>query len=221
MLTYKVFLRPLAMRGVFASRSVLIALCAVLAVPAAALADSDGYYCVGPDYLAYQFGLGALPIASHRLSIVRLTSAGILADTVRFDLPQFQVHGMICDARTIRIAAYDAIYTVQLDEARRPTSFTKSAAIGSAVPIEMVRAQRNLAGLGYSFDYRDWGKTVRRALLTGPDAHAFVLEFVPDSVKPTHCTTQVTTTVLELDATGRVLRSRRVFRGPAYKACGE
>jgi hypothetical protein len=35
-----------------------------------AYADSDGYYCIGRGYLAYQFGFAAPPTRPHRLSVI-------------------------------------------------------------------------------------------------------------------------------------------------------
>lgn len=33
-------------------------------------ADSDGYYCDGQGYLAYQFGMAPPPVAPHRLHVL-------------------------------------------------------------------------------------------------------------------------------------------------------
>jgi hypothetical protein len=194
---------------------------AALLAPSAALADSDGYFCVGPGYLAYQFGMSGPPVAPHRLFVVRLNSDGIASDTMSFELPQFQVHGMLCGATDIRVAAYDAIYTVSLDRSQKPTGFVKVAIPRGQMPIELLRAQRNLGSLGYLFDYKDWGRKVRRSLAQEPSGHEFVLEFVPDPVKPGQCSTEVTTSILEIDANNHVLTARRLFRGLAHRACGE
>jgi hypothetical protein len=97
---------------------VLVAVCG----PAVASADSDGYYCIGRGYLAYQFGFAAPPVAPHRLHIVRFGSSGLRAPIV-FDLPQFQVQGIVCSDRTVRLAAYNATYTVYLDEESRPLRY--------------------------------------------------------------------------------------------------
>ena len=40
-----------------------------------AYADSDGYYCIGRGYLAYQFGLAAPPTRPHRLTVIRLATS--------------------------------------------------------------------------------------------------------------------------------------------------
>jgi len=208
------------MRRTLSGSAKLVAFGACLLAPKAAFADSDGYYCVGPDYLAYQFGLAAPPVAPHYVYVVHLGRSGVMAEPMKLELPQFQVHGMICDAGAVRIAAFDGIYTVRLEVSGRPVRYTKEDRARGTVPMEMVRAQRNLAALGYLFEYKDWGKTIRRSLHSVHHSE-FVLEFVPDPVKPEECSTNVTTTLLELDANGRTIGSRRIFRGPAHRACGE
>ena len=40
-------------------------------------ADSDGYYCVGHDFIAYQFGFAAPPVGPHRLFVVRFGGSWI------------------------------------------------------------------------------------------------------------------------------------------------
>ncbi len=59
-------------------------------------ADSDGYYCIGRDYIAYQFGFAPPPIAQHRLYIIRVGGAAGIGEPAMFELPQFQVHGLLC-----------------------------------------------------------------------------------------------------------------------------
>jgi hypothetical protein len=197
-----------------------IAICVTLLAPREARADSDGYFCVGRDYLAYQFGLAAPPVTPHWLYVVRLTQGGLSADTVRIALPQFQVRGMRCDAAMVTVFAYDAEYRVTLDDSHRPVSVTKGP-ISSAVPRPPAAlGNGNLARLGYSFSFRDWGKTIRRPLGQQPGGNQFVLEFVPDPMKAEECQTQVTTHILLLDPSGAVIAKRQVFRGIALRACG-
>ena len=48
-------------------RVLIVAFVALSCVPGVAYADSDGYYCAGPGYLAYQFGMAPKSVAPHRL----------------------------------------------------------------------------------------------------------------------------------------------------------
>src|SRR4029077_19139662 len=69
-------------------------------------ADSDGYYCVGRGYLAYQFGFAAPSPKPHRRSVIRFSGTSGIELPVVLDLPQFQVHGMQCGEEWIDVAAF-------------------------------------------------------------------------------------------------------------------
>jgi hypothetical protein len=94
----------------------------LLAFSGTAFADSDGYYCVGRGFIAYQFGFAAPPARQHRVYVISFGPSGMTSPAV-LELPQFQVHGMLCANQVIQIAAYDAIYTVHLDSMNRPTDY--------------------------------------------------------------------------------------------------
>lgn len=90
--------------GIVIAASTLIAL-------DAAHADSDGYYCVGPDYMAYQFNQPGFPDA-HKLFVVPFDDGA--AKIVRHEtrLPDFQVHDMRCADKHIRIVGWDTLHDV-------------------------------------------------------------------------------------------------------------
>jgi hypothetical protein len=85
--------------------------CWVFAAPPAA-ADSDGWYCVGPGYLAYEirFSLGA---RAPELRIVRV-GQGRIAEPLGVPLDDFQVHGMRCGETRIELWGFEAYYVVHL-----------------------------------------------------------------------------------------------------------
>jgi hypothetical protein len=96
---------------------------AVLATanPGVAHADSDGYYCIGPSYLAYQFAMAS--VAPHLLYVIRTNGPEGIPEPAVLELPQFQVHGMRCGDRSIDVAAFTAAYRVMLDESDRPIRY--------------------------------------------------------------------------------------------------
>jgi hypothetical protein len=111
---------------------ILCAVAIVLLSPlgsSAAYADSDGYYCIGRGYLAYQFGYAAPPVGPHRLFVLPLGPSAKIEPPTILDIPQFQVHGMLCGDRVIQLAAYDAIYTnrARRDESARAVRFDSLA----------------------------------------------------------------------------------------------
>ncbi len=73
-----------------------------------ARADSDGYFCVGRDYLAFELrgGLSSEGTA-HVLRVVRFGSQGIrLAGEVL--LEDFQPHRMVCGDEQVRIGGFSS-----------------------------------------------------------------------------------------------------------------
>ncbi len=70
-------------------------------------ADSDGYYCVGPDYLAYQLrgGLSTNEVTAHVLRVVRFGKGGIRL-LGELTLPDFQPVKFLCEADTVRIGGF-------------------------------------------------------------------------------------------------------------------
>jgi hypothetical protein len=187
-----------------------IALVALLAQPASA--DSDGYFCAGPDYLAYQFGLAAPPVAPHQLFIVRLGDHGGISEPVAISLPQFQVHGMRCRDRAVDILAFDSLHTVTFDEAGQYLGRTAVATAGEMMP-PWSAASRNLAGL--SAAAREL-QPERHTLRTTADGRRFVLEIEAARGGINECATAITARIVEFDTQSRVLNARIVYEGPGY-----
>jgi hypothetical protein len=81
------------------------------------------YYCTSRGYLAYQFGMAPLPVASHRLYVLRIGTAAGIAEPAELELPQFQVHGLRCGEGWIDVASFTATYHVTLDGLARPIRY--------------------------------------------------------------------------------------------------
>jgi hypothetical protein len=193
-------------------------LCAGLALPvlllaAPAWADSDGYYCVGPDYLAYQFGLAAPPVAPHRLYVVRLGGEQGMAEPTAIQIPQFQVHGMLCGERTVQLEAFDALYTVRLDASRHPVRYETAPLDDAQKHLLSGGRQSRLGGFGFSTKGL---AQERRPLMTDASGHAFTLEIEPRPSGPNRCDTEITTRLLESDVSRKVVREQVVFRGKGF-----
>lgn len=67
----------------------------VIAFPKSASADSDGYYCAGRGFLAYEQRVAA-PRITHELRIVYFESGRSIEAAPPVILEDFQVHGMRC-----------------------------------------------------------------------------------------------------------------------------
>ena len=75
------------------------------------MADSDGSFCIGPDYLAYEISFSIDPIG-HRLYILRFDDSARWKDPLRIDLPEFNAPPMRCEYEAIVLASWDAIHYV-------------------------------------------------------------------------------------------------------------
>lgn len=99
------------------STEIVLVVAAGIALCGVARADSDGYYCAGPGYLAYQWNGMSIPTSGHVLRIVALDGRDEEPDEVA--LESFQVHGMKCSAERVELRGWNAIYSVVLSKERR------------------------------------------------------------------------------------------------------
>jgi len=158
----------------------------VLAAPA--WADSSGYYCVGRDYIAYQFGFAAPPVAPHRLYVIRLGGAAGIAEPAVVELPQFQVHGIVCTERSVQLAAADTIYTVQLDSKGLPVRYETTPWLDHQhTPPQFVGHSQKLGGWS-----RPGGALTAEWVSLMKDAarHEFILEIEPKDSTSERCVTR-------------------------------
>jgi hypothetical protein len=182
-----------------------------------AYADSDGYYCVGRGYLAYQFGMAPQPVAPHHLYVLRIGTSSGIPEPMAIGLPQFQVHGLHCGDGWIEVAAFTAIYRVTLDEAAKPTRYAvRPLAEGQQIPSEFW-PQRNL-GMG-SRGAED-SKPARVSLGMKTDGGQYFLEMTGEPVPSDRCQTALTSRLVETDRNGREIRERIIFQGRGRRECG-
>ena len=111
---------------------VLVAL-AVAMLPSKALADSDGYFCVGRGYLAYERRFAAAP-ARHQLQVVRFGGTrGIVADAPVL-LDDFQVHGMRCTSQRVEIVGWHTTYLVDVSGSASPVAVEQRGVSNGTTP---------------------------------------------------------------------------------------
>ena len=91
-----------------------------LVVPQLARADSDGYYCIGHGYVAYETRFSSQP-SKHLLHVIRFSSTEGIVRIAPIALEDFQVHGMTCHATEIELDAWTAEYVVDIADLQRPT----------------------------------------------------------------------------------------------------
>lgn len=110
-------------------RSLLLIL--PLIAPATARADSDGYFCTGRGYIAWETRFDTLP-AGHRLHVVRFSRAGGLVRSEPIPLEDFQVHAMSCRETSVELTGWTTRYTVDLLNPAQPVVTARAGAPGSA-----------------------------------------------------------------------------------------
>ena len=182
-----------------------------------AYADSDGYYCIGRGYLAYQFGMAPLPVTPHHLYVLRIGTTAGITEPAAIELPQFQVHGLRCGEGWVDVAAFTAIYHVTLDANTRPTRYEmRPFAEGQKVPQEFF-PQLNLGTLSRAGPEL---KPQRVSLGMKADGGQYFLEMTGQLIPSERCRTALTSRVVETDRNGREIHERIIFKGRGTRDCG-
>jgi hypothetical protein len=95
---------------------------------APAWADSDGYYCVGPGYIAYETRFSAPP-SQHLLHVIRFSSRQGISRIAPVVLEDFQVHAMNCGDGAIELRGWTTRYVVDIRDPSRPTITSETAPV--------------------------------------------------------------------------------------------
>jgi hypothetical protein len=193
-------------------KPLLLALLVAVA-PAAAHADSDGYYCIGPGYFAFQLGMD-MPANPVRLSVVRTGDM----EPISITLAPFQVHGMVCGERAVQLLGWDNAYHVELDASQGPVRYTTTplAKPGTRPPEFEPDQSGNLGAVSRPARML---KPQKVAIGTDSRRYTYWLEIVPRPIK--QCEVEITSRLIERDPRGREKRVLRIFHDRAPRECGE
>lgn len=94
------------------------AACFARASPASA---SDGFFCVGPDYFAYEFEDGGhTPVGRPGLYVVTLGAPDGFSEPVVYEFKPGSVSGMRCVDKHVQLLDHESIRTIDLDGPRTP-----------------------------------------------------------------------------------------------------
>src|SRR5688500_6603874 len=91
----------------------------LLLTATAGRADSDGYYCLGKGFIAFELSQG-LP-RRHLLHVVRVAHGTGITRLPPIPLEDFQVHGMTCRENGIDVQGWTTRYTVTFASSGTPT----------------------------------------------------------------------------------------------------
>lgn len=192
---------------------VLTALAVLVLCARVAYADSDGYYCSGPGYLAVEFRSFNTPDlrGAHVLKIVRIGAAGGPRWTGEVVLDDFQPHRLTCGPDNVTLEGWGSgfiSYVVGLDTAGVPRIRARSVDPGR----KFTPLAPEPANLG------DWAREGVTAIAAPGGSHRFQLRVTrtsrPESQGIRH---EGTTALEELDTSGNVVRSLLLHRSSRYE----
>lgn len=184
---------------------------------ASAYADSDGYYCIGKGYLAYQFGMDSQSNPP-QVSVIRTTGAGDIPSPLVLKLPAFQVHAMRCGDGWVDVAAFTEVYRIILDASHKPVRYERRPLAGGSAGLSEFPLTPNLGTLSRAARTL---KPERVVLGDTPRDTSYVLSITATPVPTQRCRTSITTRIVEIDRADRELRARVIFKGQGTRECGE
>lgn len=166
------------------------------------LADSDGYFCATPTYVAYD--VRHWNVASHEIRVVSLVPPLSQSSVRTISLPDFQVHGMRCTEDAILVLGWDVLYTVSLSsETQRLLLSSKKLASGGSTPPPFSKSDGG----------RNLGSVARPQVvpLGGLRSKRFLVTELESSNRP--CMLRVVSRLEEVDGKGQVRSSLQLYDG--------
>lgn len=177
----------------------------ILVFTGGAGADSDGYFCIADGYLAYELREWSTPDQKHALHIL-FVGRPEGSDAAVVPLDDFQLHGMRCEPRGIVILGWDKRYTIAFSEKEPPKLMATEPLKAARIPREfqaegLVHARRSRsiaipsARRDRSYQLQiDYRRVDQASSKDGAIHHL------------------VTATLVEKDATGKVLKELRIYQ---------
>jgi hypothetical protein len=214
--------RPVAAREGMAPRwlgSALLVAALLLGWGGSSRADSDGCYCVGPAYIAYELSL-SLPNGGHVLYVVPLGDSAGVGRSISVELPEFQVHGMRCDTSHVELLGWDSLYTARFRGAH-PFPVARVAPWVDQGTSRRVPSAYSVSNLGAWSDAAKLRRSTTVHLHLEGARHRFALAI---DIKPdpkNDCRQRVRTRLVELDTAQRPIHALTLFSGTAPIECGE
>ena len=174
-----------------------------------ASADSDGYFCISDGYLAYELREWSAPEQRHVLRIIFVGGSEGISDPGTVPLDDFQLHGMKCEPDRIVILSWDRKYTLGPSDQGRPQ-------IRSVEPFQAGRIPKD-----HPADSLTGSRQSRSISITSSrKERTYQLQI---AYRENRTTTgqggvilhETTSTLIEKDLSGRVLREKVVHNGAA------
>ena len=183
------------------------------------IADSDGYYCAGPNYLAYEMSFSRFTSA-HYLFVIRLGDSVGIGASDSLLLPEFQVHGMQCGPGSLQLLGWDSLYTVDLVESHLSLTAARAPWASQGSSRQPLTAYPGM-NLGAWSMAAQSGRADTVLLAIHAAVHRFVLAITVQPDPTNDCRQRILTRVVELDQLARTVDARVLFDGHGSKECGE
>jgi len=181
-------------------------------------ADSEGYYCAGPGYVAYElrgfqfFDSQAKTPPKHMVHLVTLGNRGEISDPIRLEIPDFQVQAMHCTAEAVELLSFDSVYDISLRKMDKPQLlYTRRLKTPGDTPP------------GFESHWMLGNKSLAdrvRPLWESPDHIHYVL-MVSVSPGPKRCTQIIDDRIVGSSADGKAWHDKEIYHSLYPTECGE
>jgi hypothetical protein len=196
-------------------REILVLLGLILS-SAPILADSDGNFCICPDYLAYEFSFSVEPIG-HRLYILRFDDPTNWKEPLRLDLPDFNGPPMRCEDQAIVLAGWDAIHHVTWEQGS-PASVSLRSEPKAPGPSEVAEFPDTIGSL--AFGLPGLPEEYSAALPSDDPVYSYRLTVLRELDKIRPCSWNVRSYVAQY-ASNAAVDELELFVGQMPAECGE
>jgi hypothetical protein len=176
----------------------------LLATLVPALADSDGYYCTGPGFVAYQFNNISVATEGHVLTVIRVGTESGIAEPLTITLPSFQVHGMKCNHESVELRGWSTVHLVEFSD-------SGDLRIG---PVIEIPPETRLQGFG-SENLGDWSRSATVPIeSTDPEqTYELVVRKREENMQPAGVLHHTTTELVRRAHNGQVVERRLLYEG--------
>ena len=199
-------------------RNWLILVTLILSAGPILRADSEGYYCAGPGYIAYElrgFQFFDSPVktpAKHILNIVTLGNQGDISDPHPLELRDFQVQAMHCMADSVELLSFDKIYNVSLKQMDKPVLlYTRRLKTPGETP----------SGFESHWMLRNNTPADKIRPLWESPAHIHYVLLVTTTPGPKSCTEIIDDRIVGATADGKASRDKEIFHSLYPAECSE
>lgn len=187
------------------------------------LADSDGYYCLGLNYVAYELSHSEPAHEGHNLYVVRLGGKEAIAEPEIIKLPDFQLHGMQCMGGRVRLLGWEAFYDVIIgDETIELGAVDKLEKAGSIPKGFNTKPVPNLGE--YSEAALQWWRGDMGVIpvdIPGDESDYQIRIKIKQPGEATPCQIGITTSIIQLGEENRIAKSLEVLNVRTPVECGE